>query len=727
MTAQPKTRNTSTKQGPKSSSGSLGGTKSIDPIRLLRQNFWILIATFVASIFVGTVVFFALSFLMPRYQGRVVFELNSELSTADDVVSSDSRNADTVTRLAKTEMSRIISPGVMTGALQNRDLRSTEWASQFFIDGAFDMTEALVELEDTLAVSHPRDTNTFQALWAGRSKSDVPVVLRAVTDSYVNALNTIEDVRFQGNLKMFTRDRDDLESEISMIETARQNFVRENNITSLNEAVNERNKRSESLNEEITDTRTKAKLISSRINQLQAKLAGQLDPSNDEIRMAEQESSLRILKQGIQDIRIALNTQRARLSDTHPAVSRLQKRLESAEEEYAVSLNEIIQRNLNADYKEGMDQQSSLEGLLTSLESDYTEVTQSLRDYASALGELTSLERRLENTMQERDDLDRTIADLNQLRVRSDASKVRVMQPAKLPNERSFPKAETIIPATMIVMVGLVAGVIFLIAVLDNRLRSPSDFASIPDGRLLGILPDAQDDPTGIESVDMVVRDEPDSVLSETYRQCAARITREMDSAGHKSLLVMSGMPESGTTTVIVNVANSIHATGRSVVLIDTNFRRPRLESAAGVEPSRQGLGDVLAGEAPIESVISEHDDIFDLIGPGSEMNRVFERLNKQKFDDSLRRLTELYDVVILDGPPGVVSGDALMLASKCDATILVVRSGGEERGLVGRLIGQLNQLDASFIGIIFNRPRNTAGGYFKKNFKTMASYTAKD
>ena len=87
----------------------------------------------------------------------------------------------------------------------------------------------------------------------------------------------------------------------------------------------------------------------------------------------------------------------------------------------------------------------SLEGLLTSLESDYTEVTQSLRDYASALGELTSLERRLENTMQERDDLDRTIADLNQLRVRSDASKVRVMQPAKLPNERSFPKAETII------------------------------------------------------------------------------------------------------------------------------------------------------------------------------------------------------------------------------------------------------------------------------------------
>jgi len=727
MTLRPKTRTASTNKGQKSSQGPAGGTKSIDPIKLLRQNIWLLSGTFVCSLAVGVAVFLALGYLMPRYQGKVVFELNSELSTADDVVSSDSRNADTVTRLAKTEMNRILTPGVMTSALQDRDLRATQWASQFFVDGAFNMTDALVALEDTLSVSHPRDTNTFQAAWSGRKKSDVPVVLTAVTDSYVSALNTIEDDRFQGNLKMFSRDRDDLDNLISNLETARQNFVRENNITSLNEAVNERNKRSETLNSEITETRTSAKLVSSRISQLQAKLAGQLDPSNDEIRMAEQEPSLRILKQGIQDIRISLGTQRSRLSDEHPAVSRLQRRLESAEEEYAVSLNEIIQRNLNANYKEAKDQQSSMENLLVSLETDYTEVTQSLRDYASALAELTTLERRLDHAMQERDDLNRTIGDLNQLRVRSDASKVRVMQPATLPKERSFPKVETIIPATVIVMVGFVSGLIFLVAFLDNRLRSPSDFASIPNGRLLGILPDAQDDPTGIESVEMVVRNEPDSILSETCRQCASRITREMDAGGHKSLLVMSGMPESGTTTVIVNIASSIQATGRSVILIDTNFRRPRLESAAGSEPARQGLGDVLAGEAPVESVIVENPDSFDLIGPGSELNRVFERLNTRNFDDILRRLTELYDMVVLDGPPGVVSGDALMLASKCDSTILVVRSGAEERGLVGRLIGQLRQLDAAFIGIIFNRPRNTAGGYFKKNFKTMAGYTAKD
>ena len=145
------------------------------------------------------------------------------------------------------------------------------------------------------------------------------------------------------------------------------------------------------------------------------------------------------------------------------------------------------------------------------------------------------------------------------------------------------------------------------------------------------------------------------------------------------------------------------------------------------VPKGRQGLGDVLAGEVPVESVVVTTTDSVDVIGAGSEQNRVFEKLNTKLFDQVIHRLKADYDIVLIDGPPGVVSGDALMLASKCDAALLVVRSGSEERGLVGRLISQLGQMEASFIGVIFNRPRNTAGGYFKKNFQTMANYTPKD
>lgn len=721
-----KTKSTTRSSAPKAAAPALGG-KVIDPLRIARQNLLPLGAATVIGVVLGVVFYVVLLLFAPKYSGSVVFEMSPELNTADDVISSDRRTADMVTRLAKTEMSRLMSPAVLRNALEKRDIRTTNWSEQFVEEGAFNANDALVVLEEELGTSHPRDTNTFKVSWSGTKKSDVPVILTAVQESYLDALSAISDEKYNSNLKTFNDQHRELENQINYLETEKQNFVRENNITSLNEAVNERNDRIEQLNSQIAESRTEAQLLSSRLSQLKSKIDGRLDPSEEEIRLAEQEPLIRNLKALMHDYRVKLGSERARFSDDHLTVRRLQRNLNSAEEEYQVALDEIIQRNLTADYKDTSDAFASRNELLERLEADHAETSTSLRDYASALGNLQSLDRRLDAAISDRDDLTRHIADLNQVRVRADAAKVVVMQPATLPKTRSFPKIEMVVPVSVFLCVAAVAGFVFLREFLDNRIKYPSDFASLPGARLLGVIPDREDDPTGVESVEMVVRNEPDSVLAETYRQAASRVVKELEASDFQSLLLMSGMPEAGTTTILVNLASSIAATGRRVVVVDANFRRPRLEEAALVPRGRQGLGDVLAGEVPVDSVIISTPDSIDIIGAGSEQNRVFERLNTRLFDQSLERLKKDYDMVLIDGPPGVVSGDALMLASKCDATMLVVRSCSEERGLVGRLIAQLGQMEASFIGVLFNRPRNTAGGYFKKNFQTMANYTPKE
>ena len=721
-----KRKSTSRSTASRGAAPALGG-KVIDPLRIARQNILPLSAAVGAGIVFGLAFYVFLLFFFPKYSGNVVFEMSPELSTADDVISSDRRTADMVTRLAKTEMSRLMSPAVLRSALEKRDIRSTKWSEQFVEQGGFNANDALVVLEEELGTSHPRDTNTFKVIWSGSKKSDVPVILTAVQESYLDALSAISDEKYNSNLKTFNSQHREIESQIKYLETEKQNFVRENNITSLNEAVNERNDRIEQLNLQLSETRTEAQLLSSRISQLRSKIDGRLDPSEEEVRLAEQEPVIRNLKSLLHDYRVRLGSERTRFSDEHPTVRRLQRNLNSAEEEYDSALSEIIQRNLTANYRDTSDSFASRNELLERLESDHAETSTSLRDYASALGNLKSLDRRLDAAISDRDDLTRHIADLNQVRVRADAARVVVMQPATLPKTRSFPKIEMVVPVSIFMCVVAVAGFVFLREFLDNRIKYPSDFSTLPGARLLGVIPDREDDPTGVENVEMVVRDEPDSVLAETYRQAASRVVKELEAADFHSLLLMSGMPEAGTTTILVNLASSITATGRKVIVVDANFRRPRLEEAAMVPRGRQGLGDVLAGEVPVESVIISTPDSIDIIGAGSEQNRVFERLNTQLFDQSLERLKKDYDMVLIDGPPGVVSGDALMLASKCDATMLVVRSCSEERGLIGRLIAQLGQMEASFIGVIFNRPRNTAGGYFKKNFQTMANYTPKE
>ena len=580
---------------------------------------------------------------------------------------------------------------------------------------------------DELGATHPRDTNTFQVIWSGSVARDVPVLLTAVQDSYLDALSDIGDRRYNSNLKTFTDQLKELDDLISYLETDKLNFVRENNITSLNEAYNERRNQIEELTREMSELRSNADLLTSRMGQLRAKIDGRLEPSHDEIRIAEQDPIVISLMRQIRDLRVELGSARSRFHDNHLSVRQIERLLKSSEDEKALAVQEIVQRNLTASFKEISDQVASYENLRKTLESDFDETEASLRDYASALGELQSLDRRIDNSMNDRDDLNRTIADLNQVRVRADASKVVVFQPPTLPKKRSFPKIEFVLPASIFLVVGVTIGVIFLREMMDNRIKYPNDISSIAGARLLGVIPDVADDPTGVESIDFVVRNEPDSVVAETFRQTAAQVYKELVSGEHRSLLLISGMPEAGTTTIVVNLAGSLAATGRKVVVVDANFRRPRLEQAAtGSEPSSRGLGDVLAGEVPIESVLISTPEGVDIIGAGSEINRVFERLNTQAMNDALEKLERCYDIVLIDGPPGVVSGDALVLASKCDATSLIVRACSEERGLIGRLISQLRQMEATFIGVIFNRPRNTAGGYFKKNFRTMASYAPK-
>jgi capsular exopolysaccharide synthesis family protein len=183
-------------------------------------------------------------------------------------------------------------------------------------------------------------------------------------------------------------------------------------------------------------------------------------------------------------------------------------------------------------------------------------------------------------------------------------------------------------------------------------------------------------------------------------------------------------LPGCGTTTVATNLAAANAAAGRRVLLVDANFRRPRLAEAVGQNEAGPGLGDLLACAASLDQVIVPVSEGIDLIRAGTPANRVFERLQHGgKFDSVMAQLRESFDLIIIDTPPAVVAGDALGIASKVDAAVLVVRASQEQRGLVARLINQLGDAQCELIGVLLNRARGTAGGYFKKNFATMADY----
>ena len=88
---------------------------------------------------------------------------------------------------------------------------------------------------------------------------------------------------------------------------------------------------------------------------------------------------------------------------------------------------------------------------------------------------------------------------------------------------------------------------------------------------------------TKAKAAELVVRKHPTSVLAESYRQAATSLLPLMDRNGHQTLLLVGGLPGAGTTTVVTNLAAAAAAAGRRVLVVDANFRRPRLAKAMGV------------------------------------------------------------------------------------------------------------------------------------------------
>jgi capsular exopolysaccharide synthesis family protein len=197
-----------------------------------------------------------------------------------------------------------------------------------------------------------------------------------------------------------------------------------------------------------------------------------------------------------------------------------------------------------------------------------------------------------------------------------------------------------------------------------------------------------------------------------------------MDQAGHKTLLVLAGMPGSGATTVATNLGLACAGAEERVLVIDANLRRPGVQRAFGL-PDAAGLGDVLNGVVKFDDAVrpTSAENLF-VLTSGSSANRALpERLASEGMSRLLSEAKTKFDRVIIDSAPAIVSGDGFTLANRVDSVALVVRAMSEKRGLVARLRAQLGECRGEFLGVVVNAVRASAGGYFRTNIKATHEY----
>ena len=702
------------------------GAAAIDPVRIIRQHLAMLIAGGVVGLVVGVGVFLAWRQYYPSYSAKATFELVGMLDDAGDPLASEERNEDTVQRIAATEAAKAILESNLVAVLALPDVRGMAWMESFEDEeGRPNLDEALMQLTDEISAGYRRRTQYFDVSWASKKAEDVPVLLNAVAEEYMDA-RLRQRRRQQLSAKQpFVNNLDEIGDEIATLENDIRDFIGEKKMLSLEQTATAVQKDLEDRELEKNGVLSDIERTSGLMSQLDEKLAGAAEPTQDDIREAESDQVVIRALSEVQTLRGLVSEHRQSFGPEHNQYRQSQRALDARIREKDRKVEEVVLRNLQGQRKMVGDSFERLLAVEKALDKEILIKSAELNDFVAAQAELGQMRANVERKEERRNRMLDQIDDIDAMFLRKDADEVRRVAEVTIPREPNSPKWFVVIPGTAIILLGVLVGVIFLRETLDKRIRSTTDLTSLPGTRLLGVIPDLKDDPTEASRAETVVRDFPGSVLSESHRQFAASLRRAREDCGATSVLFVGGMPGAGTTSVATNLASIAAAAGRKVAIVDGNLRRPRIAEVFGLDDTEPGLGDVIVGDSRLADVVHETQEGIRVVTAGTVANRFVERLDADSLRAVIAELREYVDVVLVDGPPVVVASEAMGMADQVDATVLVVRAYSEQRGLVARLMRQLQEQPSSFLGVVLNRPRNTAGGYFKRNYEAIAQYSA--
>jgi capsular exopolysaccharide synthesis family protein len=317
-----------------------------------------------------------------------------------------------------------------------------------------------------------------------------------------------------------------------------------------------------------------------------------------------------------------------------------------------------------------------------------------------------------------RTDRDSIQAKYNDFKARYDASLtdsnatgtgVRVLEEAATPSGAVRPRP--IRNAGLGLVLGLLVGCVaaFVFESADDAVRNADDVRRHALGkRLLGSVP-AIRSWRDRDNTRLITAEDPSAPAAEAYRGLRTAVqfalAREPGTA-LRTVLVTSPTTSEGKSATVANLAIMLARSGRRVVCVDCNLRRPRLHKFFGLE-STVGFTSVLLGDSPLSTSVQQVSvaggGALLLLASGPLPPNPAELLETGRVSELLTAVRANADVVLIDGPPLLPVTDALSLASRVDGVIIASAVHITSRRALAKTLTTLADADASVLGIVLN------------------------
>ena len=174
-----------------------------------------------------------------------------------------------------------------------------------------------------------------------------------------------------------------------------------------------------------------------------------------------------------------------------------------------------------------------------------------------------------------------------------------------------------------------------------------------------------------------------------------------------RTVLVTSRHEQEGKSSIAINMMRTIASCGRRVVLVDADLRCSVLASRYKFSFSQlanAGLAEYLAGMCELEDVVYETnlENAF-IIPAGREVMNSLQLLSSPRYREMMDKLSEHFDVVLVDSPPAGVIVDAIEIAKYCDGALLVVACNSGRKQEIDEVAQSIRKTGCKMLGAVLN------------------------
>ena len=552
-------------------------------------------------------------------------------------------------------------------------------------------------IKKNISVSPIQNTRILQIGYMSDNRVVAAQVANAVAQAYIDELVDMQMEVSGYSIGWMKKKAEIQRTNLEESEKELYEYKKKHDIVMVEDKITVLPERLSDLSRKLTASETRRKELFAVYNQIQNVKKGQLE-------------TIPVI---VENVSIESINQKIQIADQK--ISELSKKYGSKHPNLIAAKNEL-KRLKNTKYRELKKVVQTIKNeylLAQSNERDLKDLLAQTRFAAARFGEksiqLGILQRKVDTNRYLYDALIKKMKESG-ITERSQAVNVWVIEKAQLPKFPAKPRKKRNI--LMGIILGLFGGLglAFFFEYLDNTVKTPEDVEEKFDIPVISTIDFFNDKE---QTIVQNVLNDSSSLIAESFKGLRTSVLLSSADNPIRTLLVSSITPGEGKSSISACLAITIAQTGKKVLLIDADMRRPVQHKNFNLE-NTSGLSSFLAGVSEEnQSEVNTPLKNLDVITSGPIPPNPSELLSAKRFITLIKEASDIYDMIIIDTPPLASVTDPIILSQHVDGFIIVTWAGKTTYEILGNGIKKLKEADAPITGLVLNRFSAKKSGYY--------------